>query len=283
VFDVIFEADNGGKYLFGKGGNTWFGMSVGNGIAVSLGTAQGFAQVGETVETQSVSGRVVDVTGEIYGRDIPGRKNALRRVCAPFTAGRLIFRGTHYLRVYVKAAPTFSAVRKNGLFKMQFFAPYPFYRTLVEELHYIGAMKAQFRFPVNYAQPHRFGSRAAGRYTNLINSGDVAVPFRVSLRSEGTCSNVVLSNLRTFAMLRLNGTLSAGDQVELWRDEDHVFRAELTREGVKTDILSWVDEASDLFQLEVGDNLISANDDEGGGSLTARFAFSPAVAALYET
>ena len=50
-----------------------------------------------------------------------------------------------------------------------------------------------------------------------------------------------------------------------------------------SDIISWIDENSELFELEVGDNLISANDDEGGLSLTAKITFSPAVVALYES
>jgi len=38
-----------------------------------------------------------------------------------------------------------------------------------------------------------------------------------------------------------------------------------------------------LFELDVGDNLISANDDEGGVALAVHFIFNPAVGALYET
>jgi hypothetical protein len=58
--------------------------------------------------------------------------------------------------------------------------------------------------------------------------------------------------------------------------------AEFSDADSTTDIISWIDEGSELFEIGAGDNLILANDDEGGESLTARFTFSPAVAAYYE-
>ena len=282
MFEVVFEADNGKRFVFGRNGNNYFGMNIGDGMNVDLGTSQGFSQVGETVEIQRVGARPIDVTGELFG-NVVKQKNALRNACAPFTVGKLIFNKTHYIRVWVKAAPSFSAVRSNGLFKMQFFAPFPFFFDMEEKLYNIGTITPQFSFPVNYGVTHRFGSKSAARYTNIINTGDVPVPFRLHIQSSGTCTNVTISNLKTFAFLKLNGVLSAGDSVEIYRDDENVLRAELTSGGAVSDIIGRIDEDSTLFELAVGDNLISANDDEGGASLTARFAFSPAVGALYET
>lgn len=48
-------------------------------------------------------------------------------------------------------------------------------------------------------------------------------------------------------------------------------------------MITWIDDESSLFELEPGDNLISANDDQGGAALIASFTFNPAVGALYET
>ena len=44
-----------------------------------------------------------------------------------------------------------------------------------------------------------------------------------------------------------------------------------------------IDESSDLFTLRVGDNAISATDDEGGENLNATIKYYPAVVALYES
>ena len=52
---------------------------------------------------------------------------------------------------------------------------------------------------------------------------------------------------------------------------------------MSSDVISWIDESSDLFELDVGDNLISATDDDGGASLTAKITYNPVVVAVYET
>lgn len=282
VFEVIFENDNGKKFTFGINGSNFFGMNIGDAVDITLGTSQGFSQIGETVETMSAGGRAIDVTGKLFG-NIVERKNALRNVCTPFATGRLIFQGTHYIRVYVKSPPSFSAVRNNGLFKMQFYAPFPYFSAFAESHNLIGGIIANFRLPVNYSKPHRFGTRSSDKYTNIVNSGDIRVPFKLVMRSEGICTNPTVSNLQNFAFLRINGTLNAGEYVTVYRDDSNVLRAELTQGNVVTDVIDWLDDESSLFELESGDNLISATDDQGGVSLVVSFSFNPAQAVLYES
>jgi hypothetical protein len=74
-----------------------------------------------------------------------------------------------------------------------------------------------------------------------------------------------------------------GQTVGIYRDKDGILRAELHDDNNITDIISWIDEGSQLFEIGVGDNLILANDNEGGESLTVRVTFSPAIAAYYES
>lgn len=255
---------------------------MGDGMEITLGKSQGFAQIGETVETQAVGGRHIDVTGQVYG-NIVERKNALRNVCAPLASGKLIFQGTHYIRVYVKAAPSFSAVKQNGIFKMQFYAPFPFFSTFAESFQRIGGITAAFSLPVNYATPHQFGIRDAEKYVNVVNDGDVRIPVKMVLRSEGVSSNPIITNLGTFAYLKINGTLNAGEYITIYRDDNNVLRAEKTSEGKTEDVITWIDDESSLFELESGDNLISATDDQAGAALVVSFSFNPAVGALYES
>jgi len=98
VYEVIFENDNGKVFTFGPSGSNWFGINMADGMEVTLGKSQGFSQMGETVETQSVAGRTLNVTGQFYG-DVVSHKNRLRNVCPPLSSGRLIFQKTHYIRV----------------------------------------------------------------------------------------------------------------------------------------------------------------------------------------
>ena len=282
MYNVVFENDNGSKYYFGVNGATVFDMDLGSGVPVNIGTSQGFSQVGETMQSRTVSGRTITAKGAVYG-NVPEKKTTMRKILSPFSCGRLIFDGQYYIRVCVKYPPTFSTVKNDGRFTMQFFAPYPFFKSLSEKNIEIGSIKPLFSFPVNYSIPHKFGERSDARYKNIFNDGDVKVPFSIYLNSSGTSTNVVIANLATFKKIKLNGSLNSGDSVNIYRDNDNILRAELTSDGNTSDIISWIDESSDLFELEVGDNLISANDDEGGSSLTAKITFSHAVVALYES
>lgn len=282
MYNVVFESDNGEKYIFGKNGNTMFDMDLGSGVSVKLGTAQGFSQVGETVQARTISGRTINVSGVVYG-DVQERKKTMRRIISPFSSGRLVFEGQYYTRVFVKDAPTFSSVKNDGRFSLRFFAPFPFFYSVSDKLAEIGRLTPMFSFPVNYGVPHRFGEKSLDRYTQILNTGDVNVPFSVYLQTRGVSSNITITNLNNFQTLKINGTLNAGEEVSIYRDVNNVLRAELTADGVVSDIISRIDESSDLFELAVGDNIISANDDEGGGSLVAKIAFRPAVVALYES
>ena len=282
MYNVVFENDNGSKYYFGANGTTVFDMDLGNGVSVNIGTSQGFSQIGETMQSRAVSGRPITAKGAVYG-DVQERKMTMRKVISPFSCGRLVFENTYYIRVCVKAAPAFSPVKNDGRFTMQFYAPYPFFKKLEEKNAEIGSVVALFSFPVNYASPHKFGEKGAARYKNIYNDSDVSVPFSVHLSCSGTSTNPVIADLQTFKTLKINGTMNAGDFIDIYRNDDNVLRAELTSDGVKTDIISWIDESSNLFELETGDNLISATDDEGGASLTAKINYNPVVVAVYES
>ena len=281
MYKVIFEADNGQKYVFGADGETVFDMDLGNGVSVDIGTSQGFSQVGETVESMTVGGRQINVRGDIFG-NVQSRKKMMRKVFAPFVCGKLIFDGKHYIRVCVKDTPTFSPVRDDGRFTMLLYAPFPFFYS-VDDSHYnIGEILPAFSFPVNYATPHKFGERGTEKYTNVYNSGDIAVPFNVYMETFGTSVNPLIVNINTKEYLKLNGTLTAGDVANIYRDSNNILRVELSTDGELVDILSWVDDGSSLFQLNPGDNIIAFDDDGGGSSLTVKFTFSPAVVAVYE-
>ena len=280
-YEVVFKTDNGKTFVFGPKGGNYFYMSFADGVDVDLGKSQGFAQIGETVQEQSVGGRTIDVSGQFFG-DIATGKNAMRNVCFPLATGTLTFNGKHYAQVYVKKAPSFAPYKNNGLFKMQFYAPYPFFLESGESHTAIGGITRMYRLPINFSEPHYFGVKSSDRYTNIYNAGDVRVPLKMDIRSTGVVVNPVITNIQTFQFLKLNGTLDAGEYVSIYRDRLNVLRAEKHSGQDVEDVISWIDEESSLFELDTGDNLILANDDGGGVALQVSITFSPAVAVLYE-
>lgn len=280
MYSVTFEGDNGSKFLFGYDGGNVFDMDFGNGLSVNVGTSQGFSQVGKTVESMSVGDRSIKATGVLF-RNINEGKRTMRKVFAPFTWGRLVFEG-YFIRVCVKATPSFSPVKDDGKFSMQFLAPFPYFTSVNQISVLAGGVEPSFRFPVNYATPHTFGTRASNKTTIIRNNGDVDVPLHIHIETFGVVKVPYITNLNTRERLSISGSLTAGQSLDIYRD-NNTLRAELTTDEGVQDVLSWVNEISTLYFLHVGDNLLEYGANTGESSMMVRFTYSPAVVAMYES
>ena len=282
MYKMIFVSDDGRKFVFGPENSNVFDADIGNGVSVYLGTSQGFSQFGETLESKTAQGRTIKVSGCFYGENIPHKKSEMRRVLNPLARGKLVFED-YEIRVNVKSSPTFSPVLHNGRFSFQFFAPYPFFKSAKKSTVTIGDVKPKFKFPVNYANPHKFGEINDEKYVNVINDGDVPVPFEIYIKNEVNdhpVENVTLVNLMTFKRLAISGSLGIGETVHIYRDDNGVLHAETELDGETTDIISRITEDSELFELDVGDNLIGVEVDE---KLYIRLMYNPAVVNVYES
>jgi hypothetical protein len=281
VYNATYTSDSGLKFVFGAHGSNVFDMDVGNGLSVELGTSQGIGQIGESVKTQSVTGRNIMVSGCAFG-DIVSVKNKLRKTFAPFTSGTLVVNEKYFIRVVVKSAPTFSPQKNNGKFTMLLFAPFPYFYSVDEKVAQLGEIIPRFRFPVNYSDSHRFGTTNTTKYINVINDGDVPVFFSTTISVYVTAHNPTIVNVKTLQFLKINGTFTAGDTIQIYRNADNVLYAELHSGGETVNILGSVDEESNLFQLFTGDNLILADDEEGAYGFSVTLNYRTAVCAVYE-
>ena len=280
MYNARFEADNGRVFRFGE--NNIFDINAGDGISVNLGTSQGFSNIGEVLESQSVSGRNLNISGVLFG-DIANEKKKLRNAFSPFSGGRLIFNDEYYIRVYVKNTPAFSAVKEEGKFSLQLFAPIPFFYSIKERRFLLGTVKPLFSFPINYKEPHYFGETMINKIVDVNNDGDANVPLNVEISTKATAENIIITNLRTFQYLKINVSIDYGDIVKVWRDEDNVLHATLTSDGEISDIIAAIDETSELFEAVQGENLLTISADSGGDNLNAAFTFNSAAVSVYET
>lgn len=281
MYSCKFINNNGNVFLFGVENNLLFDVEGLSGVSVDIGTAQGFSQIGETVQAETVSGQELKISGTIF-KNIPQTKKAMRNIIAPFARGKFIFNDKYYYDVVVQNAPEFSPVKNNGVFSLRLFSAFPFPRAMSDNNFLIGGITPMFSFPVNYATPHQFGVKSAARYLNVLNSGDVKTPFKVVITTKTQSSNITLTNLETFKFLKLNGVLNAHEILTIYRDNNNQLRAEKTVDGETEDVIDWIDENSDLFELSVGDNLILANDDEGGAELTVQIIFNSVLSGVFE-
>lgn len=282
MYSLKFIKDNGDIFLLGTDNNIVCDVDGLSGIDVNLGKSQGFSQIGESIDTQSVGGKLLKVKGVIY-KNLASTKNALIKAFPAFTSGRLVFQDKYYIYVYVKESPTVAPTKKGGAFMLALYAPFPFWKEIAESTFYIGAITPMFSFPVNYETPHTFGTKSAARYINIVNNGDLKTAYRLDLTTEATSTNITLTNLKTFEFIKFNGTLNAGERISIYRDNNNQLKAVFYDGSVETDIISWIDEESTLYEMNIGDNLILASDDDGGENLTAQLTFNTVLGGVYET
>lgn len=283
MYSAKFETDNGLTFVFGENGGNAFDMDLGSGVPVNIGTSQGFSQIGETVETLAVNGRPIPVKGVLY-QNVSNQKKNMRKIFAPFVSGKLTFEDGYYTRVFVQDPPSFSPVKNDGRFTMKFFAPFPYFYGKEEELIRIGEIIPKFSFPVNYAESHIFGESQRSRFVSIFNDSDVKVPYGFQVVVNGTSTNPTVTNLLTFDFLKINGAFESGDVINVQRDDNNVLTATLTKgDGTIQDIISLIDDDSTFYELSVGNNLLTVNDDEDGAGMTVTISYKTVVVALYES
>ena len=285
MLNAIFKTDDGREFVFGTAGNVAFDMDVGAGVPVELGKTQGFSQIGQSVSTKSVSGRNIKVTGCAY-RNVPATKRTMRNILAPFIAGTLTINDRYFCRVHVKNPPTFSTAKNDGRFTMQFFSPTPYFFSKTEQSSSINSVSKLFSFPVNY-KSHKFGETSVEKYVNFRNDGGVDVPFNFTITAIDIVDSIYVENIETREFIEIRNpvdfALQSGEQISVYRTLDGVLRAEKISGDDVSDILSWVSVDSNLFQLSVGDNFISAVDGASDlATFTTTVSFRPAYWSVFE-
>ncbi len=234
------------------------------GYETSLSTSQGYEQTGNSVDGTSVSGQSIAINGFVLGVK-PKAKRELLNIFAPQTQGRLYWEESCWIDVYVKSSPSITQ-EVNSKFSLVLFAPYPYWRSVEQSVKALGITTKMFRFPVNYSESHCFGEVNTTGEVNCYNEGSAAATFTLYLKAPVKVVDPVIINTLSGKKLKFNGTLQAGDLLTLYRDVGAV-RLELTRDNVTTNALDMLDDSSDLFQLDIGDNVLTGDAELNGASM----------------
>lgn len=230
------------------------------GHAVTVTTAQGYGQIGDTVQGMSTAGQILTITGRVPKRNTAA-KRALLRAFLPLSSGRLIWEEKYYIDVVVHDSPTVSQ-EKHSSFMLSLYAPYPYWRRLAENYYELGGLSAEFRFPINYAAPHRFGTSTTETQFNAINGGDSAAQFALSIRAgDSDLVNFAITNVNTLKSLKFIGTIPAGEMLEMYRESGQLY---IRRDGA--DAFDLLDDTSDLFELDAGDNVLLFTAESGAAT-----------------
>ena len=242
----------------------------------TLATTQAWQQVGQSVGGTSFLGRSLVVRG--YVNTDTARKRLLN-VMLPGVRGVLSFEGKYAIDCYVQDSPTIQQ-EKFGQFTFRHFAPYPWWRGINEKLIALGVVTANFSFPVNYGTTHRFGTMDTSGYVNVVNGGTLPCSYVLEIGGSAPVVNPSLVNMYTLKKVAFDIVIPTGYTLRMAREVDNLSIVLIDAAGESEEVFSSLSYDSDMFELDVGDNVLQPTAEEGSGGMQTFIRYSEVYAGV---
>lgn len=257
---IIFDAEHG--FIINKPTGI-------DSLTVSHSQAQGINQVGSTIQSSNVQSRVVVVNGYLCGNNQLSDKNTLLSVIRPDLAGKL-FADDYYLDVRPTATPSIEAEREFAMFQFSVIAAYPYWQKDGSASETLSGVRKMFKFPWNMSRPYRFGEVVTAAFINILNDGQVPVPFTVTFSAIDTVVNPKLIEAATNEYLLLNKTLVAGEKVTVEITHERTY----VNSNIDGECRGALDLGSSFFRLKVGDNVIKPEAQSGKVNMNVKVDYA---------
>lgn len=223
---------------------------------------RGAGQDGTTVIGHNLQARTITVDGRIL---TPASRQRLIRAVNPKHDAKLVYTDgviTRWIPCTVKKSPQIARDGRMPQFQINFYCPYPYWREgdgsaqhVVDIAEWLPALEFDLEIPEPGIE---FTTRSPSLIVNVVNYGDSEAGMMIEFRATGATSDPSITNVETQEVISLTYDMNAGDIIRV-STVPRSKRAELTRDGVTTNIFNAIDSVSTWLQLGVGDNLLRYN------------------------
>lgn len=244
-------------------------------LQVSLSQATGIDQVGATIQSANVQPRPVTISGVLVGEWQSHNKNKLLSVVRPDLTARL-YADDYYLNVRPTSTPTIEPYPKFAKFQFSVLAAYPYWQKDENAKVELSAIEYGFKFPWNISKEYFFGRVVEAQFFTIVNNGQLPVPFTVTFFARGDCVNPKITSVNTGKFMAINKTLIAGERVVVEITHDRTY----VTSSVDGDIRGALSLKSTLNRLEVGDNVLKPEADEGKSQLEVSLDFATEIVGI---
>ena len=257
MYSARISTDNGDVFYFGYIDLGWrqkfdsvFDIDPLTGIDVDLATSQGYQQIGETVEGQSVGGVNRTIKG-VFIKNAATEAADMLKMLPIFTTGKLFYMNdndAYFCEIVVKKTPQIYT-DKNGIthFSILVFCPTPFWYKSQRNIYHLTAYPA----------------------VNCKNNGVAQMEFSIEFQTDRTIYSFWVQNLTTNKRMDLSATLQPGEKITVYRKNGRLY----VTKNITEDIFSALDENSDFFELASGDNELLIGTPNSMATLTATVEF----------
>lgn len=244
-------------------------------IQVSLSQATGIDQVGATIQSANVQPRPVTVSGILVGEFIATNKEKLLSVVRPDLTAKL-YADDYYLNVRPTSTPTIDPTAKFSKFQFSVLAAYPYWQKDNSVRTVLSGLQYMFKFPWNISREYQFAKLMETQFINIPNRGQLPVPMTVTFLARGDCVNPKITNVNTAKFMAINKSMTAGERivVEITHDRTYVTSS------IDGDIRGALSLKSTLNRLDVGDNVLKPEAEEGGNQLEVSIDFATEIVGI---
>ena len=279
MYDLTFESKTGKNLILNYENDIIIRRITGaNGINLTLGLSQGYQQIGRSVISAAIGGMTLTIDGYILDGNTQ-RKKELLQAFAPFSSGRLWWEGRYFVDVVVQSSPTISQTR-HSTFSFRLYAETPYWSEKDKVTSVSGNVAPEFRFPINYSTPHRFGTKNPLKSYNIVNSGDVEALFDVEISGLEDIENPKIVNKKTGKFLLFNGDISVGERLVFSQTQKNIEVKKKHLDGSETNAFDMLDDFSSFFSLDVGDNIVDIEADSGKDAMEVSISFYPLLSGV---
>jgi len=244
-------------------------------LTVSLSQAKGINQTGATIQSKNIQPRPVTISGHLVGEAQTVNKERLLSVVRPDLSGKL-YADDYYLNVHPTSTPTIEAKDSFAMFQFSLLAAYPYWCKDDSASAVLSGIRNLFKFPWNVSREFSFGQLMETQFMNVPNRGQVPVPFTATFAASGEVVNPKITNATTGKFLLINKTLVSGERlvVEITHDRTYVTSS------VDGDCRGALSLKSNLFELDVGDNVLKPEATEGLSNMQVNINFATEIVGI---
>lgn len=243
------------------------------GIDTTLQTSKSPGQDGSTLHDVLLEERAITIEGTIFAKtqeELYLLRQQLASVFNPkLKEGTLFYQnnaGIKAIKGVAEQSPVFKEKFDNSrkqVFTITLLCPNPYWKDLTEERSDVAIWVGDFSFPLELSSSGtEIGHRETSTLVNIRNNGDVECGIRIEFTALASVVNPSLYNVNTQEYLRIKRTLQAGDKLVI-STEFANKSVELIRGNVITNVFHYVDLSSTFLQLDIGDNLLKYDADNG--------------------
>ena len=244
-------------------------------LQVSLSQATGIDQVGATIQSANVQPRPVTVSGTLVGEFVANNKEKLLSVVRPDLTAKL-YADDYYLNVRPTSTPSIDPTSKFAKFQFSVLAAYPYWQKDNSVRTVLSGLQYMFKFPWNISREYQFAKLMETQFINVPNMGQLPVPMTVTFFARGDCSNPKITNVNTGKFMAINKSLVAGERVVVEITHDRTY----VTSSVDGDIRGALSLKSTLNRLDVGDNVLKPEAEEGGNQLEVSVDFATEIVGI---